>query len=82
MERSAMSNNSKYSIMTNELRRRFEVMHDKVGIKEKTAVVDKYTQQLMNSGYSRNQIREIILSAVRGYERKERERKANRKSKI
>ena len=82
MERSAMSNNSKYSIMTNELRRRFEVMHDRVDFKEKITIVNKYTQQLLNSGYSRAQIREILLSAIRGYERKEKERKRSNRQKF
>ena len=70
-----MSTQSKYSIMTNELRRRMEVLHEKVEVIEKLDIVNKYAQQLVNSGYSRSQIKEIIVSAHRGYERKEKERK-------
>ena len=82
MERSAMSAQSKYSIMTNELRRRLEVLHDKIEVREKLEIVNKYTQQLVNSGYGRNQIKEIIVSAFRGYERKVKERKKAGKPKF
>ena len=82
MERSAMGKQSKYSIMTNELRRRFEVIHERIDMKEKIDIVNKYTQQLVNSGYDRTQIKEIITSAIRGYERKESERIQNSKPKF
>ena len=39
--------------------------------------MDKYTQHLLNSGYSRLQIYEVVVSALRGYEQKERERRKN-----
>ena len=61
--------------MTNELRRRLEVLNEKIDRKEKVNIVDKYTNQLVNSGYSRRQIYEIITSALKGYNRKESERK-------
>ena len=41
-----------------------------------------YTQHLLNSGYNRTQIREIIISAIRGYERKEKDRVAQNKPKF
>ena len=65
MERSAMGNQSKYAIMTNELRRRFEVVHERIDQKEKLEIVNKYTQQLVNSGYDRGQIKEMIVSDLR-----------------
>ena len=65
MERSAMGNQSKYAIMTNELHRRFEVVHERIDQKEKLEIVNKYTQQLVNSGYDRGQIKEMIVSDLR-----------------
>ena len=82
MERSAMSKNSKFSIMSNELKRRLEVLNEKIGKAEKIQIVNKYTQQLKNSGYGRRQIWEIIVSALRNYERKEKERKREKKPKF
>ena len=46
---------------------------------EKVSVIDHYTQQLLNSGYSKHQIREIIESSLKGILRKE-ERKRNSKA--
>ena len=82
MERSAMGTNSKFSIMSNELRRRFEVLNENVSRREKVQIIDKYTKQLVNSGYKRHQIFEIITSALKGYERKEINRKKEGKSKF
>ena len=69
--------NCKYSILVNELNRRFEVMSDDITIEEKTEVIDKFTQQLVNSGYRWNQIREIILSSLKSITKKERKQKEN-----
>ena len=63
----------------NELNRRFEVMHDSVTQEEKIMVIDKFCQQLINSGYSYIQIREIILSSLKGYARKEKLRDKNKR---
>ena len=49
-----MPEQSKFSILVNELNRRFEVMSDEVTIQEKIGVIDKFTQQLVNSGYGLN----------------------------
>ena len=38
---------------------------------ERIQIVDHFTQQLWNSGYSETQIREIILSSIKGTLRKE-----------
>jgi len=81
MERSAMSKHSKFSIMANELKRRLEVLNEKIDGAEKVKIIDRYVQQLKNSGYSRKQTWEMVVSAVRSYERKENERKDERKPK-
>ena len=68
--------------MSNELKRRLEVLNEKIGKAEKIQIVNKYTQQLKNSGYGRRQIWEMIVSALRNYERKEKERKRENKPKF
>ena len=63
---SSMSEQSKYSILVNELMRRFEVMDDKIGLEEKTEKIDHFTKQLKNSGYSFEEAREIVQSCLKG----------------
>ena len=75
MENSAIGRQSQISIMSNELRRRLEVMSEDLDKKEIIGVIDKYTQQLTNSGYNRKQQYEIIVSALKGNVRKENEMK-------
>ena len=72
---SSQSEQSKYSILVNELCRRFEVLDNKIMIEEKIEIIDHYTQQLVNSGYSSDQIRDIIESSLKGVMRKETKRK-------
>ena len=71
MKRSSQSEQSKYSILVNELTRRFEVLDKNISLKEKCDIVDHYTQQLKNSGYSSEQIRDIVQSSLKGIVRKE-----------
>ena len=70
-----MGSQPKFAILTNELRRRMEVLHDKVTNGEKIKIVDKFTQQLVNSDYNWKQCNDIVTSALKGYERKEKKRK-------
>ena len=65
MKRSSMSENSKNSILTNELNRRFLMMDDKIELEEKIEKVNQFCQQLINSGYNWGQIREIVVSSLR-----------------
>ena len=74
-KKSSQSEQSKYSILVNELNRRFEVLDDRIPIDEKITIVDHYTQQLVNSGYSGEQIRDIVESSLKGVIRKEENRK-------
>ena len=67
--------------MSNELRRRLEVLSEHISEKEVISVIDKYIQQLTNSGYSWRQQREIIVSALKGHVRRENERKLKKESK-
>ena len=75
VERSAMGRHSLMGIMSNELVRRLEVLHEDLPQREIDEVVNKYTQQLVNSEFNRKQSRDIIVSAITGYVRKEKKRK-------
>ena len=76
-----MSRQSLYSILSNELRRRLEVIDEKISEIEKVRVVYKFIQQLVNSEYNAKQIREIVISGITGYSRKEKRRKIECKPK-
>ena len=79
LERTAMSRQSLISILSNELTRRLEVLDEKLDRNEVIAVIDKFTQQLVNSEFNWYQCREIIVSSLLGFTRKEKRRKlANR----
>ena len=66
MQRSSMAEKSKYSILVNEIVRRFEVMEDNLPIKEQISIIDHYTKQLRNSEYEYKQSKDIIVSALKG----------------
>ena len=77
MKRSSMPEQSKFSILVNELNRRIEVMSEEVTIEEKVSVIDKFIQQLVNSGYRYFQIRDIVLSSLKGERTNAMRRKAD-----
>ena len=74
-KRSSMSEHSKIAILTNELNRRFEMIDEQMEKEERVGIINHYTQQLVNSGYSWQQIREIIVSSLKGIHKKEIRRK-------
>ena len=74
-KRSSMSEHSKMAILTNELNRRFLMMDDGIPTEEKIEKIDQYTQQLYNSGYAWPQIRDIIVSSLKGLQKIEIKRK-------
>ena len=71
MEKSAIGDQAKHNIMSNELRRRLEVLSEGLTEVEVNGVINRYIQQLTNSGYSWKQKREIIVSALKGHVRRE-----------
>ena len=77
MERSSIGEQAKNNIMSNELRRRLEVLSSDLSEDEVTQIVNKYIQQLTNSGYNWKQQREIIVSVLKGHERREKLRENN-----
>ena len=46
-------------------------MDNSIPLKEKCEIVDHYTQQLKNSGYSSDQIRDIVQCSLKAIVRKE-----------
>lgn len=70
MERTAMGEQQKYQILSNELIRRLSKISPKIWKKEKIDIVDQFTRQLKNSGYGRKEARQAIISGIVGYERK------------
>ena len=67
MERSAMGEQQRYLILSNELLSRLSTLHRKIGIAEKLRIV---TKQVKSSGYSRQQCRHAVVSGLLGYLRK------------
>ena len=70
MERSAISEQSKISILANDLIRRLSNVGENIFDEEKYKVIDHYTEKLQVSGYKRKQVKEIISSGLRGFETK------------
>ena len=75
MRRSAMSDNQKYSILSNDLVRRLSnINRDKITLEEMLTVIERFIQMLVTSGYDRKQSREVIVSGLRGWKSKIRRR--------
>ena len=70
MRKSSMAEKQKIDILSNEVVRRLSNIGENVGQCEKDHTIDHLTQQLMNSGYMRPQIYEIIISGLKGLENK------------
>ena len=51
------------------------MMDENIEVEEQIEKINHFTQQLINSGYQWGQIREIIVSSLRGFNTKELRRK-------
>ena len=58
MSRSSQDENSKHSILVNELNRRFEVMDNLISDKEKVEKIDHFVEQLYKSGHNEKKMKE------------------------
>ena len=67
-KRTAMEQNSKMQVVANDLVRRLCNTMEEVGGQEIIKVVDNYTQKLLNSGYTVEETRAIIVKGLKGYE--------------
>ena len=71
MERSAMGIKQKMEILSNELNRRLTNVDSEILSKmEINIVLEQFTQELKNSGYTNEQSREIVISGYRGWKRR------------
>ena len=71
MEKSAMGQNQRYSILSNEMIRRLSnTNHEQPDVEDVSRVIETFTQELKNSGYSRKQAREAVVSGFLGWRRK------------
>ena len=70
LEISAMSWNMKRAILSQELIRRLLNTSDGVELEIKDKIVTSMCERLKRSGYRKDQIREIITSGLKGYNRK------------
>ena len=71
MEQSAMSDNQRHSILSNELIRRLSnTNHEDPNLEETSGVIEVFIQQLKSSGYNRKCSREIVVSGTLGWKRK------------
>ena len=68
--RSAMSQDSKIQVLSNDLIRRLKNSSEELGGGAKLEIVDNYTQKLLNSGYKGETLQRIITNGIKGYESK------------
>ena len=79
MQKSAMGEQQKHDILSNELIRRLSKLSDGTSQQEQIKIVDSFTRQMKNSGYDRKNAHQIITSGLVGHNRKrERARKEGR----
>ena len=65
---SALDENMKIASLTQNLIRRMKNTSELVNMKVRLAIVDEFAEQLMMSGYGRDQTRRIITGGLVGYE--------------
>ena len=76
LQKSALGEQQRMSILSNELIRRLSNIHEDVIATEIHPIIEHYTSQLNSSGYGRKQARNIIIAGVLGWMRKAARRKA------
>ena len=71
MERSAMGDQQKYAILSNELIRRLSTIDTEyVTVAEIMEVIEVFICEMKSSGYSREQTRNTVISGIKGWKRK------------
>ena len=64
---SALSENQKIQILSQDLIRRMLNTKEDLAVEYKTRIIEDYSQKIINSGYSRDQVKRIILGGIKGY---------------
>ena len=70
--RTAMGEDAKVQIVSNDLVRRLMNNDEELGRESKTKIVDDYSWKLANSGFKGEQLKKIIANGIKGYEGKRR----------
>ena len=68
--RTAMSEDAKIRCLSNDLTRRMLTTSERVSNSVRREIVDEYAQKLLNSGYSREVTKRIVVAGLKGYEKK------------
>ena len=68
--RTAMGEDSKLQILSNDLIRRLKNNAEELGEGAKVKIVDDYSQKLLNSGFRGEQLQRIVTNGIKGYESK------------
>ena len=68
--RTAMGEDAKIQILSNDLVRRLRNSSEELGKGAKVEIVDNYAQKLVNSGFRGEQLRRIVTNGIKGYESK------------
>ena len=63
----AMVENPKIQILSNDLVRRFRNTSQELGREQYSTIIDGYAQKLINSGYGTTQTKKILVNGIRGY---------------
>ena len=63
----AMNENCKIQVVSNDLVRRLQNTCETLGAEEYTKVVDQYARKLLTSGYSLEQCRRIIVAGIKNF---------------
>ena len=71
----ALPENTKQASLAQEMVRRMKNTSELLPMGERIVIVSKYAQKLLNSGYSHEQARKVIVNGLKGYEKKLRESK-------
>ena len=59
--------NQKYAILSNELMRRLSNIGSDVPLDEKLQIIEKFIEEMKNSGYDIRSAREAIISGLKGF---------------
>ena len=65
--RTAMNENMKMQILSNDTVRRLLTTKEDMGAKYKGAVIDQYAIKLLHSGYTEEQTKKILKNGIKGY---------------
>ena len=66
----ALNHNSMMKSLANEVERRMDMISSTVPALERVAVINTFSQKLINSGHKLKTVRDIICNGLKGYKRK------------